>query len=205
MNICIVTFGPEYNSSMNLHHNAELGADRFEQAFVKFLNKGSHNITTKKIRGIKCNASNICNMLENIEQIYHKIIIYYTGHGDHTLSKEFWKTPCGNVDQIRVANLINQMKATVIIFSDCCSSEHNVNEKAIHHPYISFGATMDYQDAIMQYGGGVFTQTIIDLLEICDINITSFDFFEELIKCNIDVETFSVRYSSLELFNSKLI
>lgn len=209
MHICVITFGPEYNGGMFLYHNAELGANRFEECIKSLISRANEKVkitaTYKRIRGKQCTSINICSELSNIESNYDKIIIYYSGHGNHVNGKEFWQTSCGNVDQIKMAQLINNMKPPVIVFSDCCSSEHNVNEKVISHPYVSFGATLDYQDAMMMYDGGLFTSVLIDILNKVEFDIKISKLFELISNQDITVETFSVRFSSHEIFESAFI
>lgn len=211
MNICVITFAPEYNGSMYLYHNAELGANNFELCIKRYVNKikdQNINVDYKKVHGSQCNSKTICDHLSSIDPKYDKIIVYYSGHGDHRAGKEFWQTSSGNVDQVRIAELLNKIKPPAIIFSDCCSAEHNVNEKVINHPYVSFGATQDYQDAMMMYGGGLFTSTLIEILDSLDesnLGITLFDIFNLLMMKKVTVQTFSFKFSSQELAHSRLI
>lgn len=193
---------------MYLCHNAEMGADLFEATILKMADKHDPkiNINVVKLRGKACNQTNICKILQDASYLnVDKIIIYYSGHGDHCNGKEFWQTSSGNVDQIRIAELINHMKPPVIIFSDSCSSEHLVNQNVINHPYISFGATLDQEDAMMQYGGGLFTTELVDCLEKADLNITPFELFNILIDRNVEVQHFSLKYSDDELLNSAFL
>lgn len=207
MNICIITFGPEYNNRLYLSHNAEMGADLFETSLINLIKRKCNtiNYTVKKLRGMSCTSVNICNMFKSIENHYDKVFIYYSGHGDHSAGIEFWQTASGNVDQIKIASLINEIKPPVIIFSDCCSSEHNVNRKVINHSYVSFGATHDNEDAMMMYGGALFTQELIDILNKCDPNIKINELFDELLNRKIEVETFSIAYSDDGIFKHELI
>lgn len=207
MNICVITFAPEYSGSMHLYHNAELGAKNFMACIQKYLSriKLEINVEYKNIHGPECNARTICQHLSNVDPKYDKLIVYYSGHGDQRCGKEFWQTASGNVDQIRMAEILNGIKPPVILFSDCCDSCHNVNQQVIHHPYVSFGATKEMQDAMMMYGGGLFTSTLIDILNGIDHQITLFDIFNRLLKVGVEIQTFSFRYSSEDLANSYFI
>lgn len=207
MNICVITFAPEYSGSMHLYHNAELGAQNFMSCIKNYISriKVEHNVDYVNIHGPECNAKTICQHLSDIDPKYDKLIVYYSGHGDQRCGREFWQTSSGNVDQIKIAEILNSIKPPVIIFSDCCDSCHNVNQQVIHHPYVSFGATKELQDAMMMYGGGLFTSTLIDILDSINHQITLFDIFNMLVKMEISVQTFSFRYSSDELANSNFI
>lgn len=207
MNICVITFAPEYSGSMHLYHNAELGAQNFMKCIQKYLTRINLqiNVEYKNVHGSECNSKTICQHLSEVDPKYDKLIVYYSGHGDQRCGREFWQTSSGNVDQIRMAEILNSIKPPVIIFSDCCDSCHNVNQQVIHHPYVSFGATKELQDAMMMYGGGLFTSTLIDILDSIDHQITLFDMFNRLMKAGVQIQTFSFRYSSKDLANSYFI
>lgn len=196
----LITIGPEYSGSMFLYHNAEKSADLFEKCFVdKF------GISTVKIRGKSANAQNIINTIN--EHIYREdlqlLYIYYCGHGNHINKKEFWDTASGHVDQQTIAKIVNKSNPLVVVISDSCSSEHMINLKLINHRYISIGATLDHQDAIMTGDGGLFTNIFIE--RISDFSSeTTFAELHLAMKDSPEIETFSFLYSSQEVLDHKL-
>lgn len=199
----LLTIGPEYRGGMFLYHNAEKSADLFESIIVSKIKKESLEII--RLRGTECSANNIINTItsisdrKNIKRIY----IYYSGHGDHHGNKEFWQTNSGNIDQIKIAELINILNPLVIVISDCCSSEHLVNSNFVKHSYISLGATLDNQDAMMTGEGGLFTLKIFEIINELDINFTFKELFDKITENRIEVETFSIKFSSDQILDEK--
>lgn len=188
----LLTIGPEYNGSMYLYHNAEKSADLFEETILLKI-----QCETIKIRGEDSTENNITKTISELSNRndLRRIIIYYSGHGNHYANREYWQTSQGNIDQIKIAELVNNIKPLVVIISDSCSSEHMINSKFIHHPYITFGATLDNQDAIMTGDGGLFTLSLIESIKELDLFFTFNDLIDSLNRKKIDIETFSHRYS----------
>ena len=82
----LLTIGPEYTDSMFLYHNAEKSADLFERTI---LSKTSCEVI--RLRGNESTADNIIKTISNlsIRTDLHKIIIYYSGHGNNCGDKEY--------------------------------------------------------------------------------------------------------------------
>lgn len=197
----LLTIGTEYNGSMYLYHNAEKSADLFETAFIK-----RTKCTSIKLRGSECNATNIINKIHELSTRtdLDMIIIYYAGHGDHYSNKEFWKTSSGNVDQIKIASLINELTPLVVVVSEACSSEHMVNAKFAKHPYISIGSTLDYQDAIMTGDGGLFTMALVECINELNNDAKFIDLMILLNSKKVEIETFSFLTSSNDVLMNKV-
>ena len=198
--ITILTIGPEYNGGMYLYHTAERSADLFESVM-----NSKFECNTIRLRGLQSTSSNIINTISNLSNLTEddceRIIIYYSGHGNHTGNKEYWQTASGNVDQIRISQLLNNLKPLVIVISDSCSSEHLVNSQFIKHPYISLGATMDNEDAIMTCEGGLFTLELTKIINEFKSNFTFDELIKKIVEHRIEVETFSIKFSSDDLIH----
>lgn len=203
--IILLTIGGEYNGHMYLYRNAEKSADLFANTIIS---KFQHhvNINHIKIRGSACNPDNICRTILSLSETECKrIIIYFSGHGDHIGNREFWQTPRGNIDQIKIAGLVNMLKPLVIVISDSCSSEHMVNLKIVDHPYISLGATLDNQDAMMTGDGGLFTIILSEIIDRLQTDFTIRDLFNEIMLSRVEIETFSVNHSHDLILDEKFI
>ncbi len=198
----LLTIGPEYSGGMYLYHNAEKSADLFEETM-----KSIFTIETIKLRGHEASSSNILkyiNIIINRSDI-QRVYIYYSGHGNNCGNKEFWQTSTGTIDQIKMAELINKSKPLVIVISDSCSSEHMVNCKLASHSFITLGATLDYQDAIMTGDGGLFTNILVECLKKITNETTFNDLFNLLEERSVEIEKFSFRYSSTKIIHEKII
>lgn len=197
----LLTIGAEYSGSMYLYHNAEKSADLFESAITSKI-----NCTSIKLRGKDANSINIVNSIHNLStrSDLERIIIYYSGHGNHCGNKEHWQTSCGNIDQIKMATLVNELNPLVVVVSESCSSEHMINTKFAKHPYISIGATLDYQDAILTGDGGLFTLKIVESINELHNKSTFNDLMINLMNKKVEIETFSFISSHSDLLN-KLI
>lgn len=207
--IVLITIGPEYNGGMFLYHTAEKSADIFESVIKSKCDSKNYQCKIISLRGSNANANNIINTISSLSNLNEtdckRIIIFYSGHGNSASNKEYWQTPNGNVDQIKISQLINELKPLVIIISDSCSSEHMVNSKFIKNPYISLGATMDDQDAMMSGDGGLFTLELCKIINGIDPNFTFADLFYKIFDNKIDIETFSIKYSSDKLLDEKFL
>lgn len=202
--ITVLTIGPEYNGSMYLYHNAEKSADLFETVISS---KFPCNLI--RLRGSSSTSENIIKTISLLSKLTNeecqRIIIYYSGHGNNVGSKEYWQTSSGIVDQIKISELVNNMKPLVIVISDSCSSEHMVSAKFIKHPYISLGATSHYQDAMMTGDGGLFTLELTRIIKEFSGNFSFHDLIGRIIDDKIEIETFSVSYSSESLLEEMFI
>ena len=200
--ITVLTIGPEYRGGMYLYHSAEKSADLFEKVISS---KFPCNMI--KLRGSNSTSANIIKTISSLSKLSEndceRIIIYYSGHGNHIGNKEYWDTASGTVDQIKISELLNMLKPLVLVISDSCSSEHMINSHFIIHPYVSIGATLDYQDAMMTCDGGLFTIELCKIIDEIDVNFTFQELINKVIENRIDVETFSIRYSSSELLLEK--
>lgn len=198
----LLTIGPEYSGGMYLYHNAEKSADLFEQAMLNLF-----PIETIKLRGRNASASNILKYIDELinRSDISRVFIYYSGHGNHCGNREFWQTASGSVDQIKLAELVNKSKPIVIVISDSCSSEHLVNTKLATHSYITLGATLDYQDAIMTGDGGLFTSILVECLKEINHETSFNDLFNMLRTRTVEIETFSFRFSHDHVSDLKFI
>ena len=200
--ITVLTIGPEYRGNLFLYHNAEKSADLFESVVSS---KFQCNLI--RLRGQESNANNIIKEISNLSKISseecNRIIIYYSGHGNIAGNKEYWETLRGNIDQIKIAELINSLKPLVIVISDSCDSEHMVNAHFINHPYISLGATKQGQDAMMTGDGGLFTIELTRMINELNIDFTFDDLFHKIFDDKIEIETFSIRFSSHDILDEK--
>lgn len=196
----LLTIGPEYRGGMFLYHNAEKSADLFEKMILSKI-----ECETIKLRGSNSTATNIVSTITELSKRndLKRIFIYYSGHGDHCGNKEHWQTSSGNVDQIKMAQLINNLKPLVVVISDSCSSEHMINTKFATHPYVSIGATKDYEDAMMTGDGGLFTLFMKECFDELDSNFTFIDLVDKLQSKKIEVEHFSILSSDVSLLNEK--
>ena len=200
--ITLVTIGPEYDKSMFLYHDAEISADLFEKVITT-----KYPCNSIRLRGHESTAENIIKTISSLSSLTEsdceRIIIYYSGHGNIAGKKEYWQTPSGNVDQIKIAELINTLKPLVIIISDSCDSEHMVNANFIRHQYISLGATKQNQDALMSGDGGLFTLELTRIIGDLHEDFTFSELFDKIFDDKIEVESFSVGFSSSDIFTMK--
>lgn len=196
-NMRLLTIGCEYKGSLSLYGCGITSANIFEQKIISMMGtKITHNIS---LRGLECNEVKIINAFHAIFKDLHneKVIIYYSGHGDHTTTKEYWQTSSGRIDQMKIASLINEIDddSIVYIFSESCSSEHMCNAKIANRNYVSIGATQDYEDAIITCDGGVMTCSIVSIFNNFGPEITIREFWNHMLKSGVTVEHFSLRYS----------
>lgn len=198
MSTLVLTIGPEYKGSLYLYKNAEKSADLFESMIKK-----KCDATFLKLRGQNASSDKIISTLSSFskytEDDYKRIIIYYSGHGDRSAGKEFWKTSNGNVDQVRLAKIINTIKPIVIVFSDSCSSEHMVNKHFCTHSFISIGATKDHQDAMMTGDGGLFTLQLEKAFDELSNNFTIRELLSKIDTYRIEVQSYSYMMFNLSL------
>lgn len=161
-----------------------------------------------KLRGLECNEHNILDAFHEILKDLNNehVIIYYSGHGDHSCSKEYWQTSGGIIDQIRIATLVNEVQddSCVFIFSESCSSEHMCNTKVAKHNYVSIGATQDYEDAIITCDGGVMTCVISEIFKTLETSITIDKLWNAMLESGVDIEHFSLRYSDEKFLKTEL-
>ena len=193
----LLTIGAEYSGRLQLYGCAVKSADIFE-SFIKSKTQLESNI---RLRGKEANVMNITKKISSLLTFETgKIIIYYAGHGDHIGTKEHWLTSSGVLDQIRLSGILNCSRGIeIILISESCSSEHMINSHFIDKNYVYYGATQDYEDANMTCDGGIFTQEIIKCMEKLWNNERSFkhnELMELLLHSTVEVEHFSVRYSS---------
>lgn len=202
----LLTIGAEYKGSMALFGCGITSANVFEDQILKTLSdKPSVHL---RLRGHECNQKNIISYFTQIlnDLDNEKVIIYYAGHGDRAGGKEFWHTVAGNIDQQRIARMINEIEddSLVYLFSESCSSEHMCNIKLAKKNYISIGATLDHEDAIITSDGGVMTCTIINILKEIHIDFTLRDFWHKMMLSGVTIEHFSLRYSHEKFLDEKM-
>lgn len=189
----LLTIGAEYRGNLQLYGCAIRSADLFEQCISSKINLAS----VTSIRGFQANTKNITKEIMRLMNLTEgKLIIYYAGHGDHIGSREHWQTASGNIDQIQMASLLDMSKGIdVILISESCSSEHMINSGFIHKNYVYYGATQDYEDAIMTCDGGVFTDVVIDAINNLGEDFTCRELWNYINSSGITMEHFSLRYS----------
>ena len=104
--------------------------------------------------------------------------VFYAGHGDNVRSnnnsefnmEDYYRMSDGIVSDLDISELFDGSNLLIIV-SDCCSSAHDilnvVDGKPFQGDWISFGATMEFEDD-MQSDLGVLTEAIstnFDLLK----------------------------------------
>lgn len=192
----LLTIGVEYTGHNHIYGCAIRSADLFEHCISSKI-----NLECKiSLRGYEANLNKITDtILKLMQEDDGKLIIYYAGHGNHIGNLEHWQTNSGNLNQVKLANLLNKSKGIeTIVISESCSSEHMINAQVIRKDYMYYGATQDYEDALISSDGGIFTLelvSIIDRLWNKDRNFTHKEVIEELEKSQFDCSHFSVRYS----------
>lgn len=195
----LITIGAEYHGGLYLYGCAIRSADLFEECI-------SSKIPLKSkisLRGREANTKNITSEISKLMNLADgKLIIYYAGHGDHIGTKEHWQTASGNIDQIQISTLLDTSKGIdIILISESCSSEHMINSGFIHKNYVYYGATQDYEDAIMTCDGGVFTDVIINAIyyfhQIGE-NFTCRQLWDYIHSSGVTIEHFSLKYSTDE-------
>lgn len=195
----LLTVGAEYKGSMGLFgcgvYSANLVESKIKEKF------GDKIVNCVSLRGENCTSSNIISSIKELISNKRKTIIYYAGHGDHHMVDkkyiEYWNTPSGQVDQIKLGNILSEISdnSFVVLLSESCSSEHMINPTAMKKHFISIGATQDYEDAMMTCDGGLFSVALIETLKSLEENFTVSEFISSLSTRMIEVEHFSVRYS----------
>lgn len=205
----LLTIGVEYKGRLQLFGCGITSANLFESKILEMSNKFEHKITHNvRLRGLECTKSQISNEIHNIFKDLNdeKVIIYYSGHGDHISGIEYWQLPDGHLDQKNIATLVNEIEdnSVVYLFSESCSSEHMCNTHLATKKYVSIGATQDYEDAIMTCDGGVMTMNILNILSSKSENFTLRNLWDSMLNENVEIEHFSIRYSDEHLLDETL-
>lgn len=204
----LLTIGTEYSGRLNLYGCGITSANKFEQAIKEKI--GPKIDTIISLRGNQCSANNIKSSIHKLLSNGNKTIIYYSGHGNHRRVKEkyieYWDTPSGQLDQISIGNMLNEVSSNsfVILFSESCSSEHMINPIAMKKHYVSIGATMDYQDAMMTCDGGLLAIASIEVFSVISNDCKVKEFVKSLMDKGITVENFSILFSSNHLMDEKM-
>lgn len=199
----LLTIGVEYRDRHHIHGCGMRSADAFENCISSKI-----NLECKvSLRGYEANLNKITNtILRLMEEEDGKLIIYYAGHGDHIGNLEHWQTNSGNLNQIKLASLLNKSRGIeTIVISESCSSEHMINANVIKEEYMYYGATQDYEDALMSYDGGIFTLELISILDKLwdrNRNFTHQEVISELQRSNFNTSHFSAKYSDDYILNS---
>jgi hypothetical protein len=186
----ILTIGAEYGGYLKLWGNGIKTADIFEETMIEFAGTvyAECKLTTRSLRGAKCTHDNIVSELQllvkTVNDAKHSIhvMVLYAGHGNHQgwfakavrdsyhNCNEYWQTPGGNVYETELAEILNTIDnkdARVMVISESCSSEHMINDTICKNAnWITIGATLDYQDAIMDGDGGIMTHCFTDTIKI---------------------------------------
>lgn len=204
----LLTIGTEYGGSKHLYGCGITSANIFEAEMKRKL---SNKITKCiSLRGKTCTTNAIISAIKSLISNGKKTIIYYSGHGNHRMTKdgfiEYWDTPSGPIDQIKIGNILSDIHADsfAIVISESCSSEHMVNLVAMKKRFVSIGATLDHQDAIITCDGGLFTMALVETLKSLDDDFKVSEFISSLFTRTIDVEQFSVRYSDNDLLEETM-
>jgi hypothetical protein len=193
----LLTIGTEYRGGMTLFGCGITSANIFDAEIMRICGDAiSLNI---KLRGVECTEQKI---IASIHRILHdlkdeNVIIYYSGHGNIHSNIEYWQASSGTVDQIKIANLLNEItdNSIVYLFSDSCSSSHMCNQKIIHKNYVSIGATQDHEDAIITSEGGVMTCVIVEILKTIKPGFTVRHLWNAMLDAGISIEHFSLKFS----------
>lgn len=205
----LLTIGVEYTGRLQLFGCGITSANLFESKIIELANKFGQQITHNcRLRGLECTRSRISKEMHEIFRDLHheKVIIYYSGHGDHMAGLEFWQLPDGRIDQKNIATLVNEIEdnSLVYIFSESCSSEHMCNTHIATRKYVSIGATQDYEDAIMTCDGGVMTMNIVKIISSKSENFTLRSLWESMLESGVEIEHFSIRYSDEHLLDENV-
>lgn len=204
----ILTIGTEYSGCMKLHGCGIKCADLFEDVMKEKFSDKINKIVS--LRGFDCTSEKISDEIESITKNEGKIIIFYSGHGNHLFMDlnyiEYWDTPNGIIDQIKIAKMLNKISedSRVLFFSESCSSEHLINKIVMKKHYLSIGACHDEEDAIITSDGGLFTMALIETIRESSDDCKIIDFVNILNDKRVEVESFSIRLSHEKLFDEKM-
>lgn len=198
--IHLLTIGVEYTGHNYISGCAITSANLFEDCISSKVRLHKNC----RLRGYEANLTNITRtILKLMEEEEGKLIIYYAGHGDHIGNLEHWQTNAGNITQKKLASLLNKSEGIeTIVISESCSSEHMINSSVINKEYMYYGATQDYEDAMMSCDGGIFTIELVAILDRLwqeNRKFTHQDVIRELNKSNFDTSHFSIRCSEQEV------
>ena len=105
----LLTIGAEYRGPLNLFGCGITSANVFEKQVLETFDETP--TMHLRLRGTECTSDKIIKyfrvILSNLDN--ENVFIYYAGHGNKIRNREYWHTSCGNVDQIKIASLINEI------------------------------------------------------------------------------------------------
>jgi hypothetical protein len=193
----LLTIGMEYSGS--LMGTGERSADAFEAGVLE----RSRPSAVVRLRG-HVSSTRVVHEVRSLVQSSsgETVIVYYAGHGDRTARGECWCCSRGSVSQRTVARTINESTGTVVVFSDSCSSEHIVNASVVDVDYVSIGACLDSEDALMTGDGGLFTLSLVNGIRVSN---TIGELWSFLMDAGVTAEHFSLRHSSEELLELRFL
>jgi hypothetical protein len=168
--IYTVIYASDYLNSSNRVFGSVNSAKTFIQIVLNDL-----HVPTENSR-IKYNSdASASNFIQDLAWLSNKLkdeegalgIILYAGHGNTTGKLDYYCMEGGNVTEDQMAAIFNGIhdKSLLMILSDCCSSSTEFLD--LDYPFVgnwvSFGATLQFEDDLQDYEGGALVEAITSL------------------------------------------